>query len=169
MAGNYDSVDLVFTGPGDFLIDPTGDILASDMAAVPQVAPGRGSSYLVALTNIPLVLQPIARHLLDVATSELGDWQYNPRAAGQFSSAKGKANTKETGDFVKNSILSGFRVNALVSESDVDIEIVPISQDKLFIKISLKTQPTIANRMTDFLDLSLIYNLSLGGADLIGS
>ena len=170
MPGNYDTVDLVFTGPGDFLVDPTGDILASDMAAVPQVAPRPGvATYLVALTAIPLALQPIARYLLDVTASELGDWQYNPRAAGQPSSVKGMPNTEETGDAIKHNIANGLKVNGLVSESDLNVEVIPISKDRIFVKLGLKTQPTITNKMTDFIDLSLVYNLSFGGIDVVDS
>lgn len=162
----YDKVDLVFTD--DFFVAPDGDILASDesvnLQAVPRYA---GENYRQALSDVPLVLQPIARYILDVCQSETNSWRYNPAAAANLSNFLGYPNTEQLSKDMETSIRKALSVNKNIANEDLAITIFPVTSKILFIKIELSVQPTKANQMTKFISLNSLYNSSIGNLTVV--
>jgi hypothetical protein len=166
MARNYDTTDLVFTD--DFMVDPSGDILASDQLIKEESIPSTAVAiYQRALSEIPLTLQPIARHILDVCSSYFGSWKFNPKAAANLVKFTGEKNSAELSEAIETAIREGLRANDLVSQEDLTINIIPVSHKIIFVKLDLKVEPTIRNNMTRFITMNALYNASLGNMTVV--
>lgn len=166
MARNYDTTDLVFTD--DFMVDPSGDILASDQFIKEESIPANASTnYQKAISEIPLALQPIARHILDVCSSYFGSWKYNPKAAANLVKFTGEKNSAELSEAIETAIREGLKANDLVAQEDLTINVIPVSNKIIFVKLDLKVEPTTRNNMTRFITMNSLYNVSLGNMTVV--
>lgn len=160
MPKNYDTVDLIYND--DFGFSPTGDILASDVDVNMQSVLGEDGIYLRTYAGIPLILYPIARHILDVCRAYSGDWKYNPKAAANLEDFNSEPNTSRLEDLINKAIATGLAANNLVKLQDLDITVTPVTKKFVLVRLALKVQPTKKNSMTSFVVLNTLYNTALG-------
>jgi len=123
VAGNYDSVDLDFSWDGDLLLDNQGDIKD---------------------TSEDLLLS-IRNEMFTIVKSSLGDWKEDITVGADLDDFVGESNSRETAENIKIRLESS--LSQLVSVSDVEIRVTPVSIYKVLISLSLAVLATAENRI----------------------
>jgi hypothetical protein len=168
MPRNYDCIDIVYNG--DLNTDDSGDLLCSNIFLRPTDAKTRADGQALEIVpSIPLLLYPAMRHILDVSIAQLGDWKYNAQAAGNVGIFIGEVNTKELAQRIIRSIYNGLRINALISPSDLKINVIPVAKEHVLIRFTLSVSPTEANNFTQLVNFGAIYDFVTGGMESVGS
>lgn len=137
MANYYDSIDIMWDDTaGDFVLSNEGDIAST-------------------------IHDPLRAVLQDIFTrvkSDKGDWSETPRLGASLSDFVGEANSENTGLQIRKRLLSALQTYGTINESDIFIDVVPISNSQVAVTIKLATLPTALNSSTRILSRTFVYS-----------
>ena len=135
MAKNYDATDFLWTSRGDIFI-ADGDI--KDTEEDP--------------------LRSVVQEIKTRASGDQGDWKMNVNVGSNISSLVGQPNNKETAEHIKTRIISALTRHGFIKANDLSIRYMPISREKLLVRISLSVAPTSKNKASEQLKITGLYN-----------
>ena len=134
----YDNTDLVWTYRGDLTLGHTGDVL--DTFDDP--------------------LRSIMQEIKTRIECDQGEWLVYPQVGANLSDYVGEPHNKALADAIKTRIEGALTANSLVASGDLNVKYMPISRERLLIRVSLNVAPTARNASSETLLLSLVYSYS---------
>ena len=135
MAKNYDATDLLWTSRGDFFIS-NGDLKDTE--------------------HDPL--RSLVQEVKNRASSDQAAWSVFPDLGATLSRFVGEPNNKQTAESIKVAIQSALTRNGYINNNDIEIKYMPISREKLLLRVTIKVAPTVANANSESLTLHGLYN-----------
>jgi hypothetical protein len=124
MAGLYDAIDLKFSWNGDFIVSE-GDFQDTSNDGI----------------------QSLIQDIQSICNSCLKDWEAYPGWGASLDDFIGESNTKYTAELIHDRVRVAITSAAIVSESDLQVKIVPISRYKILIIIKINAIPTNFNKL----------------------
>ncbi len=124
MASNYDSRDLSWSWKGDFKI-ADGDL---DL-------------------NYTDALESIETEIITVVKSSDGDWELHPLYGANLAQFIGEPNTRENAEKMKDVLKTAIAYAGLARREDLVIDINALTIHTLYVRITLKAEPSPANRL----------------------
>src|SRR3990167_4235096 len=124
----YDSVDLQFSFRGDFVLDERHDLQDTS------------DDLLWSLQN----------EIMTVANSSSSDWELYPGLGADLDEFVGESNSREQADRLKRRLVYQLTSGPtrLVNQSDLDIEVVPISNTAVVVLLAVSAQATDRNALS---------------------
>lgn len=127
MGSYYDSVDAAFSWNGDILLGDQGDI--------------KDTMYDT--------LQSIVDQVSIICASSYGDWAIYPSRGAGIDDFVGEPNNRTTADRLHDRIRISLTSTGLITEEDLNINVIPISIHKLLIIIYIDAISLGTNRIED--------------------
>jgi len=136
MASYYDAVDLYWTDDGDFAIGRDGDI--ADTKHDPLLA--------------------AKQDIYDRVKSDKLDYRETPTIGASLSDFIGETNTRERGLEIERRIFGSMRTGGgSFTLGDISVNVFPLDQHTIAVRLELKVKPTPWNRNTSRLNMIMIY------------
>lgn len=135
MAKNYDSTDLVFTTRGDYACF-NGDLASSEEDP----------------------LRSLYQEILTRVKSSLGDWEMYPSLGASLEDFIGEPNNKITAEAMKIRMTASLAKDGFLNTSDLNIQYIPVDDDRILFRISVKIAPTAINNNSTSLGIRVLYN-----------
>lgn len=133
----YDRIDLFWTSRGDYFISE-GDL--TDTFYDP--------------------LRSVVQEIKTRIEADQGDWENFPTVGAGIRDFVGEPNNANTAEMVKTRLISSLARDGLINTKDITVKYLPISHDKLMVRISIKVAPTARNASSEVLILNLVYSYS---------
>jgi len=132
---NYDSNDLDWTWDGDLILGDDGDLADTS------------SDLIVSLEN----------EIRTVIRSEFGDWEEHPILGANLSEFLGEANTRQTGNKIREQITSRIVAIGIVKQEDLFVRVVPVGDNQVLVIITVMASSTPANRLAAGSPLEVVF------------
>lgn len=139
---NLDSIDLDFSWNGDYLIGHDGDLLDTSDD----------------------LLRSLVNEIQTIVKSDFGDWLKQPNLGAGLNDFKGEGNTRDTGNKIKQRLVTKLTANNLLRQSDLQIKITPVHTHQVLIMIRVQADATAGNHLQagQPVIVNLIYDSSEG-------
>lgn len=141
----YDKNDLFWTSRGDYRI-AEGDI--SDTYQDP--------------------LRSLVQEIRTRVEADLGDWKVFDSVGANIRDMIGERNRPQIAELLRTRIIGALTRDGFINSRDISIRYLPLSHDKLMMRISIKVAPTARNAGSDTLRLGFIYNYSDNNVFFVG-
>ena len=138
MPSIYDSIDLSWSTYGDYIIDEDGDLKDTRQD----------------------VLDSFKAEILNIVSSEIGDYELHNDFGSSLSEFQGRMNTRQTAKDLEQRLITSLTVNDIVSFNDLTVKVIPVDYDSVAIFIDIEVAATIANQLDpgEEAQLAFIYN-----------
>lgn len=123
---NYDKVDTKFTWDGDYEVGLDGDLADTSDDQISS----------------------LETEIRTIVSASLGDWEKSPSLGANLSDFRGEPNTRETGNKIRERIISAIVAQGIVKQSDITVRVIPVHVYQVMIMISVKAASTPYNRLT---------------------